>query len=75
MTPGRRLDLVARDLNPELVDRLAVPEARGALVAKIKYESEAYAAGLRAGDVILMFDGFLEIDSEPAEQAREAKKA
>ena len=44
-------------LTTEMADELGAPNTRGALVDQIAARSDAYAAGLRAGDIIVQFNG------------------
>ena len=44
-------------MTPELAEGLGLEEAQGALVASVQPGSPAENAGVRAGDVILSFDG------------------
>jgi len=44
-------------LTTELADQLGAPNTRGALVNQMSRNSDAYAAGLRPGDIILAFNG------------------
>jgi serine protease Do len=44
-------------LTTEMADELGAPNTRGALVDQIAARSDAYAAGLRAGDIIMSFNG------------------
>lgn len=44
-------------LEPELADRLGMPGAKGVLVTRVYPGSSAEAAGVRAGDVVVGFDG------------------
>jgi serine protease Do len=41
----------------QLAGHLQLDNARGALVSRMRRDSEAYAAGIRPGDVIVAFDG------------------
>jgi Do/DeqQ family serine protease len=44
-------------LTTQIADQLGAPNTRGALVSEISQRSDAWAAGLRAGDIILSFNG------------------
>ena len=44
-------------LTTEMADELGAPNTRGALVDQISARSDAYASGLRAGDIIVQFNG------------------
>ncbi|HEY7057859.1 MAG TPA: trypsin-like peptidase domain-containing protein [Vicinamibacterales bacterium] len=43
-------------LTTQIADQLGAPNTRGALVSEISQRSEAWAAGLRAGDIITSFN-------------------
>jgi serine protease Do len=45
-----------QQLTPEIARELGAPDARGALIGRIDRRSEAYAAGLRPGDIITALD-------------------
>ena len=45
-------------LTDQLVEELGAPNASGAVVSRMTRNSEAYAAGLRPGDVIVGFNGY-----------------
>ena len=45
------------NLTTQIAEELGAPNTRGALVNQIAPRSEAYGAGLRAGDIILAFNG------------------
>ncbi len=51
------LGVTIQPLTPELARGFKVPEAGGALVADVQAGSPAATAGLRAGDVITLYDG------------------
>jgi Do/DeqQ family serine protease len=44
-------------LTTQIADQLGAPNTRGALVSEISQRSDAWAAGLRAGDIIVAFNG------------------
>ncbi len=44
-------------LTSQLADQLGVPNERGALVARMSRAGAAFGAGIRPGDVIIMFNG------------------
>jgi serine protease Do len=44
-------------VTPELAQETGAPNANGALVSRMMYDSEAYDAGLRPGDIIVAFNG------------------
>jgi serine protease Do len=46
-----------QSLDQELAESMGLPESRGALVASVNDGSPAAKAGIKAGDVILKFDG------------------
>ena len=45
------------NLTTQIAEQLGVPNTRGALVNQISPRAEAYDAGLRAGDIIVTFNG------------------
>ena len=45
------------NMTTQIAEELGAPNTRGALVNQIAPRSEAYAAGLRAGDIITAFNG------------------
>jgi serine protease Do len=45
------------NLTTQIAEELGAPNTRGALVNQISPRSDAYGAGLRAGDIILAFNG------------------
>ena len=45
------------NLTTQIAERLGAPNTRGALVNQISPRAEAYRAGLRAGDIIVSFNG------------------
>src|SRR5215475_10718681 len=51
------LGIVIQELTPELADGFGVKPDSGVLVADVMKESPAEAAGLKAGDIIVEFDG------------------
>ncbi len=51
------LGALVQKVTPELAQRLALPAATGAIVTEVHAGSPAIRAGLRAGDVILEWDG------------------
>jgi serine protease Do len=44
-------------LTTQIAEELGAPNTRGALVNQMSPQSDAYAAGLRPGDIILVFNG------------------
>jgi len=44
-------------LTTQIADQLGAPNTRGALVSEISQRSDAWSAGLRAGDIIVSFNG------------------
>ena len=44
-------------LTTQIAEQLGAPNTRGALVSEISQRSDAWAAGLRAGDIIISFNG------------------
>jgi len=44
-------------LTTQIADQLGAPNTRGALVSEISQRSDAWSAGLRAGDIIVIFNG------------------
>jgi serine protease Do len=51
------LGIVIQELTPELAEGFGVKSDRGVLVADVMKESPADGAGLKAGDIIVEFDG------------------
>ena len=49
-------------MTPQIAEQLGAPDARGALVLRVDVRSDAYAGGIRAGDIITEFNGAV-IDS------------
>ena len=45
------------NLTTQIAEELGAPNTRGALVNQISPRAEAYLAGLRAGDIIISFNG------------------
>jgi serine protease Do len=63
------IDSVSLDhLTPEYAQELGAPNMNGALVVRMQRTSEAYAAGIRPGDIIVGFNG-KEVDT-PSELYR-----
>ena len=50
-------NVLVEKLTPQLADELGAPNTNGTVVARMDSRSEAYAAGLRPGDVIVAFNG------------------
>ena len=44
-------------VSPQLVQELGVADTNGALISRMRSDSEAYGAGIRPGDVIVAFNG------------------
>ncbi|MFN8547956.1 MAG: trypsin-like peptidase domain-containing protein [Candidatus Eisenbacteria bacterium] len=51
------LGVVLQEIDPDLAAGLKLPAGKGALVREVQPSTPAAAAGLRAGDVIVRFDG------------------
>jgi serine protease Do len=51
------LGVVIQDVTPELAQQFNLAEARGALIAQVNKDSPADKAGLKAGDVIVRYEG------------------
>ena len=49
--------ILLRGLTSQIAEQLGAPDARGVLVVRIDQRSDAFAAGLRAGDIIVSFNG------------------
>jgi Do/DeqQ family serine protease len=49
--------LLVEKLTPELARELGAPNTNGALVARMRQDSEAFNAGIRPGDVVVAFNG------------------
>ena len=60
-------------LTPEYAQELGAPNTHGALVVALGRTSEAYRAGLLAGDVIVGFNG--QVIDDPAQFARQVSDA
>lgn len=54
---GTMLGIQLQALTEAIAAQLGAPDAKGALVSRVDPQSEAYAAGLRRGDVIIAFNG------------------
>jgi len=54
---GSYVGVTVRDVDASDVERAKLPRATGVVVEEVRSDSPAAAAGLRAGDVILSFDG------------------
>jgi Do/DeqQ family serine protease len=54
---GTMLGIQLQPLDDRLADQLGVPDTKGVLVSRVNPRSEAYASGLRPGDVIVSFNG------------------
>jgi serine protease Do len=54
---GTMLGIQLQALNGRLADQLGAPDAKGVLVTRVDPRSEAYASGLRQGDIIVAFNG------------------
>jgi len=52
-----RLGIIIQDLTPEIADALGLTEVHGAVVREVESGSTAEAAGIRAGDVVIEFNG------------------
>ena len=53
---GTMPGVVIASLTTEIANELGAPNTRGALVNQMSRDSEAWAAGLRPGDIILTFN-------------------
>ena len=62
---GTILGVVVASMTTELAQELGAPNTRGALVNQMARDSDAYAAGLRPGDIILQFNG-RDVEDGPA---------
>jgi serine protease Do len=49
--------VVIAALTTQIAEELGAPNTRGALVNQMAPQTDAYAAGLRPGDIIIMFNG------------------
>jgi Do/DeqQ family serine protease len=54
---GTILGISLMALTTQIAEQLGAPNTRGALVSEISQRSDAWAAGLRAGDIIIAFNG------------------
>ncbi|HJR60946.1 MAG TPA: trypsin-like peptidase domain-containing protein [Vicinamibacterales bacterium] len=54
---GTFLGIQLQAMTPQLAERLGAPDARGVVVTRVDTRSRAYDAGLRAGDIIVTFNG------------------
>jgi serine protease Do len=54
---GTILGIRLQQLTPQVAEQLGVPDTRGVLVVRVDVRSDAYAAGLRVGDVITAING------------------
>ena len=54
---GTMPGIVIANLTTEIANDLGAPSTRGALVNQMSRDSDAWAAGLRPGDIILTFNG------------------
>ncbi len=53
---GTMPGVVISSLNAQLAEQLEAPDTRGALVTEMSRRSDAWAAGLRPGDIIITFN-------------------
>jgi Do/DeqQ family serine protease len=53
---GTMLGITLQAMTPQIAEQLGAPDARGVLVTRVMSRSEAAAAGLRPGDVIIAFN-------------------
>jgi serine protease Do len=54
---GTILGIRLQQLTPQIAEQLGVPDTRGILIVRVDVRSNAYAAGLRVGDVITGING------------------
>jgi serine protease Do len=54
---GNMPGVAIASLTTQIAEELGAPNTRGALVNQMAPQSDAYAAGLRPGDIIIMFNG------------------
>jgi serine protease Do len=54
---GTILGIQLQALTPQIAEQLGVADTRGLLVTRVSQRSEAAAAGLRPGDVLVSFNG------------------
>jgi len=52
-----RLGIIIQDLTPEVSEALGLTEVHGAIVREVEPGSAAEAAGIKAGDVVIEFNG------------------
>jgi len=62
--PVAYLGVVTRDVTPDLVFQLNLPVNQGALVLEVAPNGPADTAGIKAGEVIMAFDGHAVPDSD-----------
>ena len=56
-------------LTPRLARQLGAPDTNGLLVTRMRRDSEAYASGIRPGDVIVSLDGKAFTDAQSLQRA------
>jgi Do/DeqQ family serine protease len=61
---GTILGIRLQQMTPQIAEQLGAPDTRGILIVRVDIRSNAYAAGLRVGDVIT------EINGKPVEGAQ-----
>ncbi len=49
--------VTVQSMTTMIAEQLGVPDTRGALVVRMQQRSDAYAAGIRPGDIIVSFNG------------------
>jgi serine protease Do len=54
---GTIVGIQLQPMTPQIAEQLGAPDARGVVVVNVDLRADAYAAGLRRGDIIVSFNG------------------